>query len=58
MIETFNDVLSLAVIGSIVLACIYYVYSTFSKHHARKIMEFESEYYEFDDETSTDDFYI
>ncbi len=58
MIETFNDLLSILVIGFIVLVCLYFTYSTFSKHHARKFMEFENEYYEFEDETSVDDSYI
>ena len=58
MIESINDLLSLSIIILLVAISGYFVVITFSKHHARRIMEFENEYYDYNDDDISDDEYI
>ncbi len=56
MLENINDVLSLGILVVIILICIYYTFSIFSKHHEIKLMELESEYYDYDDNDGEDQY--
>lgn len=57
MIENLNDFLSLATIIFIILGCIYYAISIFSRHHALKIELMEDEYYNFSEDNDEEDGY-
>ncbi|MCI6272989.1 MAG: hypothetical protein MR601_08600 [Erysipelotrichaceae bacterium] len=56
MLENINDVLSLGILVVIILICIYYTFSIFSKHHEIKLMELESEYYDYNDNDGEDQY--
>ena len=57
MIENLNDFLSFATLVLILIGCIYYAFSIFSIHNAKKIELMEDEYYNFSDDSDEEDGY-
>ncbi len=58
MIENMNDLLSMISLVLVIFICLFFAFNTFSKHHAKRLMELESEYYDFSDDDSDDDTYV
>ncbi len=58
MIENINDILTISIIGLLIIICALYTFSVFSKYHARRLMELESEYYDYSDDNIDDDTYL
>ncbi|MEG0176302.1 hypothetical protein [Anaerorhabdus sp.] len=57
MIENVNDFLSLAFLVVVIMYGFYLTYSVFVKHHAHKMQQLESDYYQEDVDDSQSDFY-
>lgn len=57
MIENMNDFLSLIFLVFIIGACLIFMISVFSQHHAKKIRQMEDEYYNFTDDNEDSDEY-
>jgi nitrate reductase gamma subunit len=57
MIENVNDFLSLAFLVVVIMYGFYLTYSVFVKHHAHKMQQLESDYYQLDVDDSQSDFY-
>lgn len=56
MIENINDFLSVAFLVLVILYGLYLTYSIFVKHHAHRMQQLESDYYE-DNDDSKAEFY-
>lgn len=57
MIENVNDFLSIAFLVLLILYGLYLTYAIFVKHHAHKMQQLESDYYEDNTDDSKTDFY-
>ena len=57
MLENMNDFLSFIFILFIIGACLIFMISVFSQHHAKKIQQMEDEYYKFTDDNDDNDEY-
>ena len=57
MLENMNDFLLFAFLLFIIVACLIFMISVFSKHHAKKIQQMEDEYYKFTDDNEDNDEY-
>ncbi|MCI5774432.1 MAG: hypothetical protein MR210_07725 [Erysipelotrichaceae bacterium] len=57
MIENMNDFISLAVMIAVIVACLIFMISVFSQHHAKKIQQLEDEYYNFTNDNDDSDDY-
>lgn len=57
MIENINDFVSLAFLLFIIVYGLYLAYTVFVQHHAHRIQQLESDYYQEDTDESKSDFY-